>query len=296
MTTRSVLAIDLGGTRLRAARAPLDGPIDRIDPDSSISAPTSLAELVEHLDRMVDTSPGLERIGITVPGLVDGTTSVWVPNLPFLDGIDLAGLVSVPVVAGNDAQLALLAEAYDGAASAMTDVVLLAMGTGIGSAVLVDGHIVRGHRGAACSFGWSCLDPRDPGDDDDGWLERHAAGRAFDGWARADQLGDAGVLFELARSGDTRASAHVRGAAERLGAALAGVVATLAPQVVLIAGGLGNALDLFEPTLTDTMQRQLPRHLRATPIRPAVHRASAGLRGAVVAARGGARWWTAGGD
>ena len=81
---------------------------------------------------------------------------------------------------GNDAQIALLAEASAGAAKGMSDAILLSIGTGIGSAVLANGSIVAGSRGGACSFGWACADMDDPGEDRSGWLERVASGRALD--------------------------------------------------------------------------------------------------------------------
>ena len=108
---------------------------------------------------------GVSRVGVAVPGLASGSVCGWVPNLPYLDGLDLARMFpGVTVALGNDAQLALLAEAALGAARGASDVILLAIGTGIGSAVLADGRIVRGRGGAAASFGWACADPSDPGD------------------------------------------------------------------------------------------------------------------------------------
>ena len=104
----------------------------------------------------------------------------WVPNLSYLDGFDLAAAFpDLRVGLGHDAQLALLAEVEAGAARGLSDAILLAIGTGIGSAVLAGGRIIRGSTGAACSFGWAVADLNDAGDERLGWLERNASGRAL---------------------------------------------------------------------------------------------------------------------
>src|SRR6185295_12344301 len=137
-----------------------------------------------------------------------GTVARWVPNLPFLDGVDIAGLVPAQTVAvANDAHLALVAEATRGAAKDLNDVVLLSIGTGIGSAVLVDGRIVRGAHGGACSFGWASADVTDAGDERHGWLERHASGRALD--AAGEAALDGQSLVARARQGDPASLASI---------------------------------------------------------------------------------------
>lgn len=129
----SILAIDLGGTRLRAGLATgaaLPEPIE------DGPAPKSVAEFTARLATLLD-SHGATRLGIGVPGLTQGTICRWIPNLGFLDGLDLAPLFpGIAIGLGNDAQLALLAEASAGAAMGVGDAILIAIGTGLGSAVL----------------------------------------------------------------------------------------------------------------------------------------------------------------
>ena len=111
------------------------------------------------------------------------------------------------VVAGNDAHFALLAEAAAGAARGVGNAVLIAIGTGIGSAVLADGRILRGEGGAAASFGWACADLGDAGDDAHGWLERVASGTALDRIAAGLGAADGPALVGRARDGDAKALA-----------------------------------------------------------------------------------------
>ncbi|HHY49481.1 MAG TPA: ROK family protein, partial [Alphaproteobacteria bacterium] len=175
----AILALDLGGTRLRAGLAAGDEPA-AVTTLGEWDAPRSREAFSEIVGKLA-AAHRVERLGLSIPGLARGTTCVWVPNLPWLDGVDVAVLFPGLVVGlGHDAQLALLAEAEAGCAQGATDAILLAIGTGIGSAVLAGGRIVRGATGAACSFGWAAADVSDPGDERLGWLERQASGRALD--------------------------------------------------------------------------------------------------------------------
>ncbi len=287
----TILAIDLGGTHFRAATAAFGAP-EALSPLADGLAPRDRDGFVA-LVRGLLTETGATRLGIGVPGLAVGTRCRWVPNLPFLDGLDLAdAFPGIAIGLGNDAQLALLAEATAGAARGLHDVLLLAIGTGIGSAVLSGGRIVAGSTGAACSFGWAAAALDDPGEDVSGWLERHASGRALDRAANAIGVSDGGRLIEAARAGDARAMAALDGPATALGTALAGAVALLDPAVVIIAGGVARSLDVLAPRVLVALRRQLPPHLRAITLRAGEFGSRAGLVGAAVAGQRGAEWRT----
>jgi predicted NBD/HSP70 family sugar kinase len=178
-----VLAIDLGGTNLRAAV--YSGDVQSLRMLAREAAPADLTAFTERFARLIREAGEIDAIGFAVPGLVEGTTCRWIPNLPYLDGLDMQALhPKLRIGIGNDAQIALLAEARAGAATGMSDAILLSIGTGIGSAVLANGAIVAGAHGGACSLGWACADGDDPGDDRSGWLERVASGRALDAIAQ----------------------------------------------------------------------------------------------------------------
>lgn len=284
-----LLALDLGGTNLRAGVANAACPT-KVQTVGRWPAPADLPAFTGLLDGLI-REHRVDRIGVAIPGFADGATCVWVPNLPWLDGIDLAALVpQTPVALGNDAQLALLAEATDGAAAGLGDAILLAVGTGIGSAVLSGGRVVRGARGGATSFGWACADPTDPGDERDGWLERNASGRALDRLARTIGLDDGMALIERARAGDGQARALLQGPAAALGTTLAGAVALLDARTVVFAGGVASALDVLEAPILGVLRRQLPPHLRDVRLVAGRHGAGAALAGAAGAAAGSALW------
>jgi glucokinase len=280
---------------VRAATAPADVTATVAGNMTTLfdrSAPASLGELGAALDASLVAAlrfGDVSGLGITVPGLVMGTTCRWVPNLPYLDGVDLRELNARVVGVGNDAHLALLAEATEGAARRRQDALLLAIGTGIGSAVLAGGRIQPGASGAACSFGWACADREDAGEDRRGWLERQAAGPALDALgARMRPPVDGAGLVAAARRGDMAASEVVRSVAVALGTTLAGAVALLDPGVVIVSGGVADAFDVLASPLREAMTHHVPPHLRHTEIRRGELGPQASLVGALIAARRGA--------
>jgi len=283
----SILCIDLGGTRLRAALLSAAG---EAEPLGDWPAPADLETFRRRVADLIDAHRA-SKLGVAVPGLASGAVCVWAPNLPYLDGVDLARMFSgVTVALGNDAQLALLAEAALGAAHNASDVILLAIGTGIGSAVLADRRIVRGARGAAASFGWACADPADAGDPTLGWLERNASGTALDAIARRAGLTDARALLAAARAGDCAALKALEKPCAALGATLAGAVALLGSQSVIVSGGVAEGIDALQPLILPVLKRHLPPHLRDVTLAPAEFGARASLIGAGLAAHGHPLW------
>ena len=284
-----VLAIDLGGTRVRAGIASIDDPAT-VEAIGEWPAPRDRESFLALLSGQLE-STGASHLGLGVPGLARGTTCVWIPNLPYLDGLDLgAALPGVSVALGNDAQFALVAEASAGVAMGLDDALLLAIGTGIGSAVLAGGQIVAGSSGAAASFGWAVADVDDRGEDVSGWLERHASGRALDAAAEAAGFVDGTALVEAARGGDARAMAALEPPMRALGTALAGAVALLDPSVVILAGGVVRSLDVLAPMILAPLRRQLPKHLRGIELKAGQFGARAGLVGAAFAGARGLQW------
>jgi glucokinase len=285
----AILAIDLGGTRLRAGIADTSDPA-AVTPAGEWAAPRDLPAFSGLLAALI-AEHNAEHLGCAIPGLARGTTCVWVPNLPWLDGVDLAALFpALGIGLGHDAQLALLAESEAGAARGMSDAILLAIGTGIGSAVLAGGRIIRGSTGAACSFGWAAADTKDPGDERLGWLERHASGRVLDAAAQAAGLADGRALIGEAAAGVPAAIAALTPPMTALGTALAGAVALLDPEAVILAGGVADAAPILAPCIRDAMQKHLPPHLRAVDIRAGQFGPAAALVGAAFAGRDGVNW------
>ncbi|MCT8991106.1 ROK family protein [Chelativorans sp. SCAU2101] len=283
-----VLAIDLGGTNMRAGL--VDGDALEPSPVGHWKAPATLEEFRDRVETLLREHEAT-KLGVAIPGLARGTVSTWVPNLPYLDGVDFAALFpDVHLTLGNDAHFSLLAEAAGGAASQAENAILLAIGTGIGSAVLADGRVVRGQGGAATSFGWACADPSDGGHPAHGWLERMASGTALDRLAARHGLPDGAALVSRARSGDGNARTALEAPMTALGTTLAGAVALTGASLVIFTGGVADSFEVLEPLLRPALTRHLPPHLRDVRLAPGHFGPRAALTGAGLAARGHPIW------
>lgn len=289
-----VAALDLRHADWRLADAGLDGvPVLR----AAGRRPSDARALAAEVAAVLAGLPARPRaLGLAVPAPLADDEFVaaggrdWSATGPALvEALRHPDGVPTPVLRGNDATLAGLAEACDGAAAGMATALCLTVEVGLGGTLLVDGRPLRGAHGAAGEFGH--LPFGDPtvscpcgahgcwGPEVDGTaLARHlGAAPSEDPRAYADAV--------LRRAGAGEAAAT--GARERAGAALgrgvAGLVNAHDPDVVVLgglAGGLrGSAFDA-------AFSRGLMGHRRAAPppVRDAVHGDAAVLRGAVALA------------
>ena len=295
----AVLAFDIGGTDTKSALIDRRGrvlglrrtPTPR-DDDPAGAIVASLATLAR--DHLAD-APGVQPVaaGVSVPGLVDERTGVGIfaSNLGWRDAPirELAErALRLPVAFGHDVRAAGDAEHRLGAAQGYGDVVVLAIGTGIAGALVLDGRPYAGG-GFAGELGHSLSDP----DGEPcacgarGCLETIASAgaiaRRYTAASGVDVPGAREVLAAAA-SGDPDAVRVWDDAVEALAEALARLVATVAPEAVVIGGGLAQAGPaLFEP-LARRLDALLSFHRR-----PALLQArlgdDAGLLGTALAAR-----------
>jgi glucokinase len=272
--SRPVVGVDIGGTKLLAVRLSPDGKVTA-DPiqASPGDGPGVVEEVVASARRLAGSAtPG--AVGVGVPGLVDGTGSVrFTPNLPGLAGMPLAAalqreLPGWAVWVGNDATAACWAEHDRGAAQGVLDVLMVALGTGIGGGIISGGVLIEGCNRYAGEFGHMVVDPHGPRCPcgKQGCWERFASGSGLGALGREMAIaGEAGRLVDLA-GGDPEMvrGEHVTAAAaegdpsaleimKRFGwwvaLGLANLANALDPELIVVGGGLIAAGDvLIEPT------------------------------------------------
>ncbi|HET8712747.1 MAG TPA: ROK family protein, partial [Gemmatimonadales bacterium] len=167
----TVIALDLGGTKLASARVPPDGEVAErretlLQGRSSRAVGRLVVEAIRsQLDAAAAQRVAVRGVGICVPGIYRaGTGTVWAPNIsgwddyPLLAEAQAAATPSVPVAIDSDRACAILGETWRGAAQGARDAIFIAVGTGIGAGILVDGRVVRGHGDIAGAVGWLALD------------------------------------------------------------------------------------------------------------------------------------------
>jgi glucokinase len=252
--SRPALAIDLGGTKASFAVIDPDGAGRARTKRPSHEAGAALSyEAIGASAGATVRSAGLEwsevrGAGVVVPGIYNPATGrAWAPNLWGPDevalGKELGQHVPVPVVIDSDRSGYVLGEAWRGAARGASDVVFLAVGTGIGAGILAHGRLVRGSGGIAGAVGWFALDPR--------WREDYGRMGGFEseaaGPALARRLGarSAEEVVAAARRGEAAARKAVDDTVEWLAMGVANLISALNPQVIVLGGGLMQASDLF---------------------------------------------------
>lgn len=241
----SAIGIDIGGTRLRAARV-AGGVIEaRATAPSSPDPRQVLARVLDLVTQV--RGPEVMALGIGVPGQVHAATrrvlSGGYVNLSAFDfAAEVEAATGLPVTIENDATMALLGEAAHGAAKGLRNVVMLTIGTGIGGAILDGGRVLRG-AGAAGQLGHLCVDPkgRQCVCGRIGCVETVSSGTAF-----ATHLAEAGLppgtlAEDLLPREDVTARAVIASWVTPLRAAIDSLIATCNPDCVVIGGGAGPA-------------------------------------------------------
>jgi len=285
---RYALVADLGGTKIAAARVEETGSMTH-----RLFAPTPPAggrAVVEALIRLLRQLPakGACALGVDVPGLAYPAGLVWAPNIPGWERMPVGKMLSrqfnLPVLVESDRNAFVTGEAWQGCAKGCRDVVFVAIGTGIGAGIISGGRLIRGCGELAGCVGWMAVRNRfRSAYKAVGCLEVHVAGP---GIARAAQrifrrTIDPRDVVALARDGDPKARKVIASAGQHLGFALANLVDTLNPQMIVIGGGVAAAGSLLLAPARATMRQWAqPLAVKQVCIRRSGLGAHAGLLGA----------------
>ncbi len=259
---RFALVVDLGGTKIAAARVDTAGKIThhRVAPTPVSGGEAVVAAVIEVLHQL--PLQGVCALGVDVPGLAYTDGSVWAPNLSGWKRMPLGAMLNehfkLPVLVESDRNAFVTGEAWQGAARNCRDVVFLAIGTGIGAGIISGGRLIRGSGELSGCLGWMATGSRFLARYKNiGGLESHLAGPAIAREAsrikkRATTTRE---LIQLARQGDPAAKKVIAQAGEYLGLALANLVSILNPEMIVVGGGVAAAGNLLLTPARDTMRQ-----------------------------------------
>jgi glucokinase-like ROK family protein len=293
-----IAAVDIGATSIDVALTTLGSELiaHRGEPADVREGPLSVLErvktlLLELIDEQAASSEDVVAIGVGVPGPVEQASGLLTvpPIMPDWDRFPIrgafAGEFAAPVFVDNDVNVMALGEHWGGVAKGVADVIFVKIGTGIGSGIIVGGHLHRGAQGCAGDFGHICVDPDGPlcSCGNTGCLEAMAAAPAIVLQAeRCAREGDSPPLMallqekgeltmkdvgEAARRGDYCALTIIRRSGRLIGQTLASAVNVLNPSMIVIGGGVsrvGHAL--LAEVRSAVYQRSLPLATRNLPI------------------------------
>ncbi|WP_225824721.1 ROK family protein [Streptomyces naphthomycinicus] len=299
---RHVIALDVGGTGMKAALIGDDGALlhrarratgRERGPEAVLAGILGFAaELRAH--GVEQYGEPARAAGIAVPGIVDEATgtAVYAANLGWRD-IPLRALLAdrlgVPVALGHDVRTGGLAEGRIGAGRGADRFLFVPLGTGIAGAIGLDGRVEAGAHGFAGEIGHIVVRPGGVACPcgQHGCLERYASASAVsESWAAAcgNPDADAADCAEAVASGDPNAVRVWQDAVDALADGLVTAITLLDPRTLIIGGGLAEAGEvLFQPLRAAVRRRVTFQKLPA--VVPAALGDTAGCLGAGLLAR-----------
>lgn len=266
---RAMLGLDLGGTQIKSGLVYSDGRLEQVlrtptpqnDP-SGLEAVKALAGVAKHYS-------DYEAVGLVVPGLVDAASGVckfsgtlgW-RELPIAQM--LQDQIGLPVFLEHDVTAGGVAELVVGAAKGVNRGVVIAMGTALAAALIIDGKVFHPHPSVGevghaplpndrpCVCGKTgCVEMTVSG----GGLQRNYEAQTGNKLMAAE-------IVELAKQSDPEASKLVEELVHGLGFSITWLASTIAPEVVVLAGGLATADSFLTESLSKQLDRQIGIQLR----------------------------------
>jgi glucokinase len=254
------IGVDLGGTNLRAGLVDQDGVIlydTKVDTKVDEGAQAifgRMVALIADVQGHLPSGAQLDGVGIGVPGPLDPFAGFVfaMPNIKGFENTPLRNMLQnatgLDVELGNDANAAAVGEWIFGAGKGMRDLVYVTVSTGIGGGVIIDDHLLLGHRGSAGEVGHHIID----------WHTRMswedvAAGPGFAARAAAAMRADATTalhalttpeavqghhIAQAAKSGDTVALRLMDDEGEAIGAGLVNMLHLYSPAKIVLGGGV----------------------------------------------------------
>jgi glucokinase len=307
---QAVIGLDLGGTKLASGLFAGDGKptAKRAIPLEKRRGAEVGVLVVREVLRLMAVAARREldvrAVGVSVPGIATPRTGrVWAPNIPEWVDYPLKSEIrkaisnaAVKVVVDNDRAASVLGEAWQGAARGCRDAIFLAVGTGIGAGILVNGRILQGAHGIAGAIGWLALDrPFRPDYATCGCFESHASGegiakiatdvlarrKAYRGLLRGNRNLTAHDVFSAYDEGDEVAQEVLAQAVEFWGMASANLVSLFNPQKIIFGGGVfGPATRFIDDIATEARRWAQPLAMQRVSFEPSQLGGDAALYGA----------------
>lgn len=280
-----IIGIDIGGTMIKGALFDLQGGLIKKD-ETSTRAEKGQEKFIENIISFVNLlqkeTGKASSLGIGIAGVLDKEreTLLESPNLPLLKNVPLKKLLEselgIPVFIENDANIAALGELWAGDGKGIDNFLLLTLGTGIGSGLILNGDLWTGETGKAGEFGHAVVNPDGAqcACGKKGCLEAHSSGSAMVRMAREalakgresslqnlyknnpDALTPKAIYTE-AKNGDELCLEIFKEAARFLAIAISDVNNLLDIHNFIIGGGVSKASHIFEAGLREEVKKRV---------------------------------------
>jgi glucokinase len=309
LATRTVAGVDIGGTKVTFILWSGDAIAHRVVlPYGARSSREFSALILKGMGDLCLRAKGagtsIMGTGIGCAGMVDQKSGVLLfpPNMPGVRDVALADIVSgatgAPAYLENDANCALFAEWVSGVAVGRRNVVMFSVGTGVGGALITDGHLYVGCHGFAGEIGHLPIVERGLkcGCGRHGCLETVASGTGIERYVTSalargskslmmmEDAKSARTISQFAHNGDLLAQQAFKRAARYLGRAAAALINTLDPDMVVLGGGVAESGLLMDEMKRVAQRRSLPLLFEDIEFAMAHYRNDAGAVGAALLA------------
>jgi glucokinase len=305
------LAIDLGGTKLSFAVFNEDGTILHKETTALNNcggkevAQMMTSSIKKILIQQKENGNIIDSIGIAVPGISHKKSgTVWAPNIKGWEDYPLLKEVKnisnqIPVNIDSDRACYILGESWKGNAQGCKDAIYLAVGTGIGAGILVNGSVLNGAHDIAGAIGWMALNkPFEEKYISCGCFEYHASGEGLAKVAREiiqnnnyrGGLADLSTItahdiFAAYEKNDAVAIAVIKQAIEFWGMAVANLVSLFNPEKLILGGGVfGPAVKFISDIKKEAAKWAQPVSMQQVSIEASALGPDAGLYGAALLA------------
>ncbi len=274
--------IDIGGTAMKYAMMTESGRIltkgqvlTKVEEDGSRAIPRKIAVIVDGLQEECGRAEG---VAVCSPGLIDAEKGEVIfagSNFPGYSGMklreEIGALTQLPCTVENDVNAAALGESWIGAGTGAKSAYCVFVGTGIGGALVLDGHLVHGAAAAAGEIGFLPFAG--------GTMEQLASMKSL---LRQTGAATGEEVFERAAAGDRKVLAALDGMTKTIAYGLAEICCIVNPEVVIMGGAVMAQREFFELRLNKYLTGLLPAEL-LTNTRLAFARlgTAAGLAGAL---------------
>ena len=303
------IAVDIGGTQIRAACYPDESRIPLTQLRSSTQQPgkTPLQSMFDLIAAVWPAEARVLKIAVAAPGPIDSKLGVILaaPNIPGWYELSLKAELEkrfqTPAAVGNDANLAALGEYQFGAGMGHHYLLYLTISTGIGSGIIMADRLIEGAHGLGAELGHVTVLPDGPlcGCGKRGHLEAVAAGPGIARWVeeqltngetsslRRDQGLSAKDVAMAAARGDSLSLRALQRAGTFIGYALADFLHIFNPTIVIFGGGVSKTGTLLLDPIRKALEERVisPRYLQDLGLTTAALGDDAGLMGALALAR-----------
>ena len=315
MYKETYIGIDLGGTFIKFGAVDESGNVlkkQKIPTPAGCGYAATVSAMAEAVKGLVADTGMPESVGVGCPGVIDGERGTVVTggnlgweNKPLAE--DLSAATEIPVTVCNDANAAAYGEYVSGAGKEYRSVVLITLGTGVGSGIIFGGKLFTGELGAGAELGHEVI--RTDGEPCScgrrGCFEAYASASALVRRTKTDMTrhpesvmwelcngdaenADGRTAFDGMRHGDETAEKVVEGYLDDLAEGIANIVNAFRPQAVLIGGGISAEGETLTKPLQEKVNARILGHGRYAPvtIKAASLGNDAGLVGAALLSSG----------